>query len=292
MILSQTKNRSIVLRTLSSGMVRSGILATMLSSGALAPVMASVTVDLNNLQTVFANDGDSGYYLQDGNTSSQVISDDVFKTPVGRDGQPRWPACTSEPCAKIPTPQSPPGSSKATSVRSLTPTERSFIKQEFQADAASGLQDSGQKLAQVRTLQLAMASTSSELVDVEIDKVDKAFKPVRQALLAAKAVAPSDAVVLDAEVAIKLQENLKNFNQSRQRATAKVAGMNTVSCDLLKNGVSRFNRIAGTDAVTYYEQKAPLALLGLDSCISTDSIERDMVKYLESILDQAGTSGS
>ena len=89
--------------------------------------------------------------------------------------------------------------------------------------------------------------------------LSEAFKPLIQALPAARAAALSSPLVTTAENSVKLKNSVSSFSQARNRLSATVAGTKTVSCELLRRGTADFNRIAGSEAVTYTEQERGLA---------------------------------
>jgi hypothetical protein len=132
-----------------------------------------------------------------------------------------------------------------------------------------------------------MTRTSRSLTSATPEQVEEAFRPIRSALPPVRSSLPQDPLVKQAETALNLQESLTSFHRSRLAGTSTLAGMETVSCQLMKNGVESFNRIAGTQAVTYFERKAPLSLLGLDSCLSDGQTEQAMLTYLRSTLQDA-----
>lgn len=259
------------------------------------PAVASVTVRMDSETTIFSNDGDPGYYIKSGNDSSRVMGNSVFSTPVGADGLPRWKACTKQPCAKVPTPQSAPGLSGTTSSRSLTKAEKSFLKQEF--PAATGMEDSDMKTeddsmeavsTELKALEKGIKQTINRLRSVAPgDNLDQAYRPMEKALPAARSKNNSNAMVETVESSIELRQSMENLNGARTRTSATMAGMSMVSCNVIKTGVSNFNRIAGETAVVYTEQKAPLSLLGLNSCVSDDSAELSMLDYIREQLEDS-----
>jgi hypothetical protein len=265
-------------------------------AGVPSPASASVTVNLSTSMMSFINDGDSGYYVNDGTSSSRALQDGVFAMPVGSDGTPRWRPCTVAPCAKVPTPQSAPGSMGSSAQRSLTPVEKTFITDTFTSGAGAAkpapepAPDAATEEAmapELKALKKAMQETATAASGADPADLTDAFEPLIAALPAARAAAAGNELVTAAETSVKLKNSVSSFSQARNRLTATVAGMKTVSCEMLKRGVADFNRIAGGQAVTYYEQKAPLSLLGLDSCLSQDLLETSMVDYISSELQQA-----
>ena len=258
-------------------------------AGLPSPASASVTVNLSTSMMSFINDGDSGYYLNNGSSSSQVLNNAVFKMPVGSDSTPRWRPCTVAPCAKIPTPQSAPGSKGASAQRSLTPVEKTFIIDTFASGGGTASNPAKMEVMvpQLTALKRAMLETASAARGAKPADLSEAFKPLTKALPAARAAAVSSPLVTTAENSVKLKNSVSSFSQARNRLSATVAGTKTVSCELLRRGTADFNRIAGSEAVTYTEQKAPLSLLGLDSCLSLDQLETSMVDYISAELQQA-----
>jgi hypothetical protein len=171
-----------------------------------------------------------------------------------------------------------------------------FIEDTFDVDVAGsgeGPEDASTAEAlpaELRMLRDAMQTAATNLKGARVADLEQAFQPVASALPAARAEAAGSPLVRAAEKAVQLQEATETFSELRIRSTAKAGGMEMVSCAVLKDGVSRFNRIAGEEAVTYYEQKAPLALLGLNSCLSQDGFERSMVEVIRSTLHEAATA--
>jgi hypothetical protein len=273
------------------------LLATAVLLGAATPSLGSVTVNVRTSRALFVNDGDPGYYLKDGNASSRVLENEVFRMPVGSSGQPRWAPCDRAPCPRTPTPQAAPGSSGLRARRALSPSEVEFIEDEFDVvvagsvDAPRGDGPAKQELpAALKPLRDAMKTTAANLKGASVADLAKAFQPLASALPAARRQDPSSPLVATAEKAVRLQRASESLYDVRTRTTAKVAGMEMVSCQVLKEGVSTFNRIAGEEAVTYYEQKAPLALIGLNSCLSQNGFERSMVEYIRATLSEAATA--
>jgi hypothetical protein len=170
--------------------------------------------------------------------------------------------------------------------------EIDFIGEEFSTGAASAkpapeAEPEKAMAAELTALKEAMQETATAAKGASPTALDEAFQPLLAALPAARAADPDNQLVTTAETSVKLKNSVSSFSQARSRLTATVAGMKTVSCELLRRGVADFNRIAGSQAITYYEQKAPLSLLGLDSCLSQDLLETSMVDYISSELQQA-----
>ncbi|WP_216904898.1 hypothetical protein [Synechococcus sp. CCY 9618] len=258
-----------------------------------APMEASVTIDIDNKVATYANDGDSGYYIKDDSGSQRVQTDNVFRMPVGTDGRPRWERCTQKPCTKIPTPQSAPGASGETARRRLTRAESSSVDRWFDVGSASdNMSDQSvkqQDIAAITTLRERMQQTLNLLNTAQPNTLNQAFVPLMKAYPAANAAEGNHPLVRSAERAIALKESLTTFWQLRSRTTASVAGMQMVSCQMMQQGVDNFNSAAGKKAVSYTEQKAPLSLLGLNSCLYQTGVEASMLDYLRNQVEQAIT---
>ncbi len=257
------------------------------------PTQASVTIDIDTEVATFVNDDDSGYYLKDESSSSRVQTDDVFRMPVGSDGRPRWEPCTQAPCPKIPTPQSAPGTRGETVLRRLTRAESSSVRRWF--DVGSSSNDTSdeatkaQEIAAISALREGMQQTLTLLKSAEPSTLKQAFEPLMRAYPAARAAEENHPLVRSAQTAISLKDSLTTFWQIRSNSTASVAGMQMVSCQVMQQGVDNFNSAAGKKAVTYTEQKVPLSLLGLNSCLYQTGVEASMLDYLRNQVEQAIT---
>ncbi len=264
-----------------------------------APSQASVTIDIDTEVASFVNDGDSGYYIKDEFSSSRVQTDDVFRMPVGSDGRPRWGRCTQKPCPKIPTPQSAPGTGGEKARRRLTRAEASSIRQWFEvgsSEVGSSSDDMGdqasreQEITAISALREGMQQTQTLLNSAQPNTLNQAFEPLMKAYPAARAAEGNHPLVRDAQTAIALKDSLTTFWQIRSNSTASVAGMQMVSCQVMQRGVDNFNSAAGKKAVTYTEQKAPLSLLGLNSCLYQTGVEASMLDYLRNQVGRAITA--